>query len=113
MLLEYDGLDSVWNDPENWAFDTDDDGDIMIGVQMARARARARTGRANTDNDDTIDVSDRAGDFSFVRSAGLTSAAEDAGEVEQSCWELQQQLVEHFWQVRSQVGWCRRRVSCA
>lgn len=35
ILLEYDGLNSCWNDPVNWSMRGDDDADIAYGLQRA------------------------------------------------------------------------------
>ena len=105
MLLEYDGLDSCWNEEENWVSAADDDEDISYALQRARARERMRLGLPSSGNT-AVDTNPTVGDFSFVAGPG---GAFDATEVEESCHELQSRLVQNFKHVKRTVGWARRR----
>ncbi len=100
MLLEYDRLQSRWNNETNWVYHDDDDEDIMYGLQLARARARQRL---NTEP--PLQGAVPLIDMAFVGHA--PDKSDDAPEIKDSCFELQARLATNFFQTKCTVGWGR------
>ena len=99
MLLSYDGMDTCWEEDENWVREDGDDDDILVGLQELRARLRLDT--AN------LTCADSGLDFSFTSPPSLNT---HDMEVLPDFFELQRKLVVNHAQMKkaNARAWTRR-----
>jgi hypothetical protein len=95
ILLRHDGVDSVWQDADNWQYEEGDDEDLHYAVQRARAHNRI------------ILLPEAVNAVNVPLGAPAVVGQSDEVNVEHACHELQAKLVTHFDKIKHTIGWAR------